>query len=256
MVMRILASMLLVLAIASVALAVDSQSPRTASAHGIIDQQFDSSGGNLTIFPSSPMGQEFTPTLTPMVAADVKLSRANSSGDANITVRVRDATIDGAILGEVTQLVPEGAPSVQVFVHFDLPTPITLTPGQTYVLEVETDNVTHAMVSPGAGEEYLGGRAIIGGAVTEGAFGFRTYYQATTATPTPSPTSTTAPTSAPQTAAPTSAPTAAPAALPDTGGAPSDVGSSLPWLAVAVGALAWMGAGSGLWLANDRRRVR
>jgi parallel beta-helix repeat protein len=68
------------------------------------------------------------------------------------------------------------------------------------------------------------------------------------------PTSTPSPVPA---AAPTAAPTAAPAALPDTGGTPSDGGSGgLAWLAAITGAIALMGAGSGLWLANQRRRVR
>ena len=47
------------------------------------------------------------------------------------------------------------------------------------------------------------------------------------------------------------------AAPPKTGGAPSDGGSgALPWMAAIAGALALMGAGSGLWLAHQRRRVR
>ena len=45
-------------------------------------------------------------------------------------------------------------------------------------------------------------------------------------------------------------------ALPDTGGTPSDGGEgALPWLA-AIAGLALMGAGSGLWLAYQRQRVR
>ncbi len=57
---------------------------------------------------------------------------------------------------------------------------------------------------------------------------------------------------------PTAAPTPTPSAqLPATGGAPSDGGSSaLPWLAAIAGALALIGAGSGLWLAYQRRRIR
>jgi len=65
-----------------------------------------------------------------------------------------------------------------------------------------------------------------------------------TATPTPSPAAT---------ATPTPTPTA-PAALPPTGGQPSGGSGSLPWLAVAVGALALVSSGS--WLAFQRRRLR
>lgn len=81
-------------------------------------------------------------------------------------------------------------------------------------------------------------------------------------TPTPTQSPTPAPTAAP-TATPAPTPTAvaaevqAPAALPDTGGTPSDGGSSaLPWLAAIAGALAATSAGGGLWFAHQRRRVR
>ena len=54
----------------------------------------------------------------------------------------------------------------------------------------------------------------------------------------------------------TPAATPAPVVLPITHGTPSDGGSgALPWLAAIVGAIALMGAGSGLWLAYQRRRV-
>ena len=60
------------------------------------------------------------------------------------------------------------------------------------------------------------------------------------------------------TTTPTPTPASAPAGqLPATGGTPSDGGSSaLPWLVAIVGSLALMGAGSGLWLAYQRRRTR
>ena len=60
------------------------------------------------------------------------------------------------------------------------------------------------------------------------------------------------------TTTPTPTPTVAAAVqLPATGGTPSDGGSSaLPWLVAIAGSLALMGAGSGLWLAYQRRRVR
>ena len=250
--------------------------PSTASAHGIIDQQHDGTGSYPTIDFFEPIGQEFTPALTPMVAADVELTTANAAGDANITLWVRDATIDGAILGEVTQLVPEGptSPAVEVFVHFDLPTPITLTPGQTYVLEIETDNVTHAWASGGI-DDYPGGEKIVNGNVTPtGDFSFRTYYQATTSTPTASPPTTATPSPTPTPApTPTATPApgttsvatptpsaaaggAGPSELPATGARPTDGGSdSLASVLIGGTALLVAGAG-GLWLARERRRVR
>ncbi len=80
-----------------------------------------------------------------------------------------------------------------------------------------------------------------------------------TPTPTPTPTSTPTPTPPPSpTPAPSPTPQALEAvALPDTGGSPSGGSSSaLSWLAAIVGGIALLGAGSGLWLAYQRRRVR
>ena len=49
---------------------------------------------------------------------------------------------------------------------------------------------------------------------------------------------------------------AVPPPLPPTGGEPPDGSWGLPWLAAIAGALALMGAGSGLWFAYLRRRIR
>ena len=77
-----------------------------------------------------------------------------------------------------------------------------------------------------------------------------------TATPTPAPTvlaATATPTPVPTVLAATATPT--PAALPVTGGALSDGGSDLPWLAAIVGAIALIGSGGALF-AYQRRRIR
>ena len=68
------------------------------------------------------------------------------------------------------------------------------------------------------------------------------------ATPTPTPSPTPA-------ATPTTTPTPAATALPPTGGRPTGGSGSVPWLAVAVGAIALIGSG-GAWLAYQRRRAR
>jgi len=75
-------------------------------------------------------------------------------------------------------------------------------------------------------------------------------------TPTPTPTPTALAATPTPTATPTPAPTAVLAAqqLPDTGGAPSGGSGSLPWPAIAAGALALMSGGG--WLAYQRRHVR
>ena len=68
-----------------------------------------------------------------------------------------------------------------------------------------------------------------------------------TPTPTPTPTATATP-------SPTPVPSPAATALPPTGGRPTGGSGSVPWLAVAIGALALMSGGA--WLAYQRRHAR
>ena len=252
--------LLSLLTIATVALVVDSQSPRTASAHGTIDQQNDVTGSIFAIDFAEPAGQEFTPSQATIVAADIELDTINLAGDANITLRVRDATIDGTILGEVAQGVPEGIS--EEFVHFDLPALISLVPGQAYVLEIESNNPTHALVT-GGGNTYSGGQRIEDGNVVPTGtcspscdISFRTYSQVATPTPTPTATATATPTPSPTpipspTPSPTPTPTEAPSALPPTGTRPSE--SGIPWAAASIGlGLLVMGA-SGLYVVRTWR---
>jgi len=82
--------------------------------------------------------------------------------------------------------------------------------------------------------------------------GLAVFGEVTAAQPTPTPTPTPSPTPV---ATPTLTPTPAPTALPPTGGQPSGGSGSLPWLAVAMGAIALIGS-SGAWLAYQKRRVR
>ena len=82
--------------------------------------------------------------------------------------------------------------------------------------------------------------------------GLAVFGEVTAAQPTPTPT--TSPT-ATATPSPTPTPTPAPTTLPPTGGRPSDGSGAVPWLAVAMGAIALIG-GSGVWLAYQRRRAR
>lgn len=255
-------ALLSMLAIATILLIAGSQLATSVLAHGNIDQQNEATGSQPTIDFMEPAGQEFTPSQTPMVAADVELARANFAGDANITVRVRDATIDGTILGEVTQIVPETLVGEE-WIHFDLPTPVPLAPGQIYVLEVETDNATHAWVQAGGGDPYPGGDAIRNGSVSPTVdFSFRTYSQEGTPTPTPTatPTEIAQPTGTPTpepTATPTAtpSPTEAPLALPPTGAEPNSDPSSSSLLAIAAGSALLITAG-GLYMRNGLRPKR
>jgi hypothetical protein len=98
-------------------------------------------------------------------------------------LRVRDATIDGTILGSTSRLVPIPFDDWQ---HFDLPAPVALVPGETYVIQVEA---TESILWSNSGDLYPGGMGIFFGDPSAGQdLLFRTYGQDGSPTPTPSPT--------------------------------------------------------------------
>jgi hypothetical protein len=263
-------ALLALFAVATVSLVIGTQLTGTASAHGILDQANEAGSGGWA-FDNSTTGQEFTPSQATVVSVEVRIEVTPGSGAATITLRIRDATIDGAILGSTSELVPAGFDDWQ---HFDFPAPVALTPGATYVIQAESS--IHAMWMR-SGDLYPGGRAIDGGEPSSNAdLLFRTYSQDGSPEPTPPPTATPTPTSAsappatptpPPTAtpvvlattatpAPTPTPAPSPAVLPVSGGAPPDGSSSgLPWLATIACALA-VTAASGFWFAYQRRHVR
>jgi hypothetical protein len=89
-------------------------------------------------------------------------------------MRIRENTIVGNILATVTQLVDANfGGGLGAWLHFDLPAPIAVTPGNVYVIELETDTFTHAWHT--AADPYGGGTRISGGVAGAGDWMFRTY---------------------------------------------------------------------------------
>ena len=161
--------------------------PASVEAHGVVDQAWDNviSAGGYQILSNSPLGQEFTPSADTVAAADVLLGALNQAGDATITLRIREATIAGTILGSTSQTVSEsfsddagcGVAVPCKFFHFDLASPIAVVPGQTYVIELVSSNASHSWEYDPLVGGYLGGQQIISGSVNTdiGDFFFRTY---------------------------------------------------------------------------------
>ncbi|MEM4251546.1 MAG: hypothetical protein QW828_06925, partial [Candidatus Bathyarchaeia archaeon] len=72
----------------------------------VIDQkQEDTTYDWNIILANEPCGQEFTPTMTPLIAVEVYLKAVNPSGADTITVNIRQDKIDGTILGTASKLV-------------------------------------------------------------------------------------------------------------------------------------------------------
>lgn len=259
--MRYLSIGFLVAIVAGLVILVGLTPPRWTAAHGTVDQEnVGPPSGTASINLAAPLGQEFTPTVASLVAVDLDVATANpGSGDGTISLLIRDSTIDGPVLGATSIAVADG---FMGWLHIDLVAPVTLVPGQTYVIALESTTITHSWQL--TDDTYPGGRGIMDGnpqAVTD--WRFRTYGAEPTPTPTPipTPTSTSEPTPTPtSTSEPT--PTATPAApsadgpsdLPATGAEPRP-DADFPSVAVATylaAGLVLVGAG-GLCVARARR---
>lgn len=92
----------------------------------------------------------------------------------NLIVNIRGASIGGPVLGSGSVKVPVMASGL---VHVDLPSPVSVTPGSPYVIELQQSDAQSMrwyLVEPGGG--YPGGTAITNGAVeASGDYIFQTY---------------------------------------------------------------------------------
>ncbi len=112
--------------------------------HGPMDQWF-TPVGNTSIWISPPkttqrVGQQFTPTANTLGAVDLALLNSDGNGGlVTVRVQIRDGSLNGAILGELTEDISVAGTSQQEHKIFNLQfsTPVALTPGAVHVLEVE-----------------------------------------------------------------------------------------------------------------------
>jgi hypothetical protein len=160
--------------VAAALVLIGGREAREASAHGFVDQMNESGAfGTSQINFAEPVGQEFTPSASSLVGVDVQLATMNSTGAADITLRIRSATIGGTVLATAIRSLPQDLGG-SVWVHFELPASVALTPGQLYVIELEAPNATHGWRY--GGNNYAGGQAITQGSANGNAdWMFRTY---------------------------------------------------------------------------------
>jgi hypothetical protein len=166
------------LAVVTVAIAV--LIANASLAHGLVDQSNPTSGGASQILSHMPIGQEFTPSTTNLVGVDIYLRGTVEEGSDTLMINIRKGDIFTPILTSTSRFV-EGCPfSIQpnhCIVHFDFPNPITVTPGEKYVIEVQATTTVHGWQAD-IMDPYPGGAAVIQGAVNlDMDFGFQTYYQ-------------------------------------------------------------------------------
>ena len=146
-----------------------------------------------SIYLLSAIGQEFTPTVDNIVSVELAISADflnQQTGDiSDMTVRIRENTITGTILGETTVDASADAAFMSLisgsagwgWLEFDLGGAVSLTAGNVYVIEAWIPEMGalnwlwEGWVDDGSG---LPGRAISAGDPSTGlaARGFRTYY--------------------------------------------------------------------------------
>jgi hypothetical protein len=150
-----------------------------AFAHGLVDQSNLGYGGGTLISVHIPIGQEFTPFQPILVAVDIAFRGGNPENETDtITVNIRKGTITSPVLASTSQVVPP-CPNMPPYTcgltHFDFSTPLQVTPGDIYVLELTATNGSHAWMHVDGG--YASGAAIIQGNVEPAFdFAFQTYY--------------------------------------------------------------------------------
>lgn len=137
-----------------------------ALAQGVVDQQNDPAGGSGFGCGSPPIlngsvHQGFVPSADNLVAVELRLMAGSAfpTEGASTTARIRDGSSSGTVLGEATSFVsgPLSA-NAQVLVRFDF-SAITLTPGNTYLIEWVTPPTTVLMWVGQGGNPYASGTA-------------------------------------------------------------------------------------------------
>jgi hypothetical protein len=137
-----------------------------ALAQGVVDQQNDPAGGSGFGCGSPPIlngsvHQGFVPSADNLVAVELRLMAGSAfpSGGTSTTARIRDGSSSGTVLGTASASVagPLSA-NTQVLVRFDF-SAITLTPGNTYLIEWVTPPTTELMWVGSTGDPYTSGTA-------------------------------------------------------------------------------------------------
>ncbi len=160
--------------LASFLVLIFSLSTVSAATVEVIDQKQEAHNIWEQILAAYPLGQEFTPTMSPLIAVEVYIKSINpTAGPDTLTVNIRQTTITGTILGTASQYLSDVG--YDAWLRFDFPGGIALTPGSIYVIEVSCTKTTFGWGNSGV-DVYPGGRTIQQGSPNPGSDqAFRTY---------------------------------------------------------------------------------
>jgi hypothetical protein len=139
-----------------------------AGATTMVDQAYDSFQPPLiqSIQGFAPIGQEFTPTLASLDFIHLWTKEFGVAGGATLYTNVRQGTIGGAIVGTSLDTVLPGGfggPSYGAETQFAFASPVALTPGDLYVMEVVVRSGDNWGVASAGSDGYAGGSQIAGG---------------------------------------------------------------------------------------------
>ena len=144
-------------------------SPHAFSQTPIVDQAneayYPPSTWNIEYF--HPMGQEFTPALTSLNFVNLMLMDFYGHGyvTGELAVSIHAGTITGPVLGTSESLILQ--PTFQGIGHFDFSAPVSLTPGATYVIQVDVLSGGDWGVGASGISTYVYGREIQSGVPVE-----------------------------------------------------------------------------------------
>lgn len=134
---------------------------------------------DLGINAAGGIAQGFTPTANRLDAVDLFLTGTGSNPALSLTVNIRSGTFDGPVLGTTLVAVPAdvtGTPSNPTVVQAVFATPVPLTPGSVYYIQVDPDGGFLGAAAT-SGDAYPGGGAYQGGSAAPAVdIGFRTYF--------------------------------------------------------------------------------
>ena len=129
---------------------------KLAEAHGVVDQS-QTQGSSEEFNGQKPMQQSFQPAANTIVGVDVK-GVAPFGDEPNMlwTVQIRRSFQFGPIIAMQSHVGLSGTETVY---HIDFPSPVTVTPGQTYWLEVSGEGNHFLWVTQFTGNPYPNGAA-------------------------------------------------------------------------------------------------
>jgi hypothetical protein len=132
----------------------------------VLDQAYDpgTAGLSQSIPGMSPMGQEFTPSISTLAQVDVDIVEAGGAS-GSIIMNVREGTIDGQVIATGSKGIAAGFSG---WVIFDIPD-VGVIPGEVYVIELQAETPTPfspmwpSNEFPWVNDPYPGGVAITSG---------------------------------------------------------------------------------------------